>query len=415
MYKIKEYKKEFFLILFLIICFILNTIFEYYSYKNFKNENIFETEAKIINIYEKDDYDILRLKSKSFDFFSSINKNEDLNKFDYIKVAIDTRKVEFIDYLKGFYTKIIYFDKVFHDKQEDSYIKIKIIENIKQNHTNSQIVELFNTLFLAIPANKELRTIFVNLSISHIIALSGFHLVVLSIVIYWILYFPYSYFHTKYFPFRNKKFDILIVTITILFYYLILTDIVPSLLRAFVLFCLGVFLLRSNIKIVSYMTLLFTFLIVIAFFPRYLFSIGFWFSTSAVFYIYLFVQYFKNLKKWQILIFFNTWMFLIFNPIVHYFFYQTALEQFYSIFLTIAFTVFYPFEIVAHIFNFAEYFDWILIYIFNFRFEVYDTVTPLWFFVLYVISSFASIYSKKAFYILNIMMIGFNFYIYFLK
>ena len=258
-------------------------------------------------------------------------------------VAIDTRKVDFIDYLKGFYTKIIYFDKVF-DAKSDSYIKEKILENIKQNHTNSQIIELFNTLFLAIPANKEIRTIFINLSISHIIALSGFHLVVLSFVIYWILYFPYSYFHTKYFPYRNIRYDILIITISILFYYLILTDIVPSLLRAFVLFCLGIFLLRSNIKIVSFMTLLFTFLIVIAFFPRYLFSIGFWFSTSAVFYIYLFVQYFKKLKKWQMLIFFNTWMFLIFNPIVHYFFYQTALEQFYSILLTIAFTVFYPFE-----------------------------------------------------------------------
>lgn len=82
MHKIKEYKKEFFLILFLIICFIFNTIFDYFSYKNFKSENIFETETKIINIYEKDDYDILRLKTKSFEFFSSINKNEDLNKFD---------------------------------------------------------------------------------------------------------------------------------------------------------------------------------------------------------------------------------------------------------------------------------------------------------------------------------------------
>ena len=124
----------------------------------------------------------------------------------------------------------------------------------------------------------------------------------------------------------------------ILFYYLLLTDIVPSLLRAFVLFCLGLYLLRSNIKIISYITLFYTFLIVVALFPQYIFNIGFWFSIFAVFYIYLFIQYFKDGNKILLYIFFNIWMFLIFNPIVHYFFAQTALEQFYSIPITIFFS-----------------------------------------------------------------------------
>ncbi|MDN5052808.1 ComEC/Rec2 family competence protein, partial [Aliarcobacter butzleri] len=69
--------------------------------------------------------------------------------------------------------------------------------------------------------------------IAHVVALSGFHLVVLSFVIYWILYFPYKFFQDRYFPYRNRKLDILLITIAILFYYLILTDIVPSLLRSF--------------------------------------------------------------------------------------------------------------------------------------------------------------------------------------
>ncbi|MDN5076524.1 ComEC/Rec2 family competence protein, partial [Aliarcobacter butzleri] len=116
----------------------------------------------------------------------------------------------------------------------------------------------------------------------------------LSFVIYWILYFPYSFFQNKYFPYRNRRFDILLITMAILFYYLLLTDIVPSLLRAFVLFSLGLYLLRSNIKVISYLTLFYTFLIVIALFPQYIFNIGFWFSIFAVFYIYLFIQYFKN-------------------------------------------------------------------------------------------------------------------------
>lgn len=411
MIRAKEYKKEVLLIAFLTLCFFINLFFEYNSFLKFKSENLFETKAQIINIYPKDKFDILRLKSDSFEFFGSIIKDDEIVKLGYVNVAIDTRRVSFIEYLKGFYTKIIYYDIII-DTTKSSYLKQKIIEKIEKNHTNKEIIELFNTLFLAIPLVKEVKDVFINLSISHIIALSGFHLVVLSFTIYWILFFPYSYLHKRYFPYRNIRFDILIITISILLYYLILTDVVPSLLRAFVLFCLGVLFLRSNIKIVSYLTLLFTFLIVIALFPRYIFSIGFWFSISAVFYIYLFVQYFNKLNKWQILIIFNSWMFLIFNPIVHYFFYQTAIEQFYSIPITIIFTIFYPIEIVLHIFDIAIYFDWILEALIGFKFKVYDTATPLWFFTLYVASSFLSIYSKKAFWFLNILMIVFNIYIF---
>ncbi|MCG3696930.1 ComEC/Rec2 family competence protein [Aliarcobacter butzleri] len=247
---------------------------------------------------------------------------------------------------------------------------------------------------------------------AHVVALSGFHLVVLSFVIYWILYFPYKFFQDKYFPYRNRKLDILLITIAILFYYLILTDIVPSLLRAFVMFCLGIYLLRSNIKILSYMTLFYTFLIVIAFYPKYIFSIGFWFSIFAVFYIYLFIQYFKNYNKWLLFIFFNIWMFLIFNPIVHYYFPQTSYEQFYSIPITIFFNFFYPAEIFAHIFGFSNYFDEYLKIFIEYKIYVYEVFTPLYFYILYLLVSFLSIWSKKAFIVLNLLMIGFNSYLY---
>ena len=204
----------------------------------------------------------------------------------------------------------------------------------------------------------------------------------------------------------------MLVSIAILFYYLVLTDVVPSLLRAFVLFCLGIFLLRSNIKIISYLTLLYTFLIVVALYPKYIFSIGFWFSTVAVFYIYLFMQYFKNINKIVSMLFFNIWMFLIFNPIVHYFFPQTSIKQFYSIIITIFFTIFYPFEIVAHIFHFSSYFDKYIEIFLNYKFYVYEVKTPLLFLISYVVCSFVSIFNKKAFFILNILMLGFNVYMY---
>lgn len=385
--------KQIVTIFILFFALLINILFEYGKYLEFIDEEVFETKVEILNIYQKDDFDILKLKTSNFEFFTSIPKNQEIKKFDLLNILIVSRNIDFIDYLKGFYTKTIFFDEL----QKEQTFKDKIIKNIENNHKDEKIIELFNALFLAVPISKELRDVITAYGIAHVVALSGFHLVVLSFVIYWLLYFPYKFFQDRYFPYRNRKLDILLITTAILFYYLILTDIVPSLLRAFVMFCLGIYLLRSNIKILSYMTLFYTFLIVIAFYPKYIFSIGFWFSIFAVFYIYLFIQYFKNYNKWLLFIFFNIWMFLIFNPIVHYYFPQTSYEQFYSIPITIFFNFFYPAEIFAHIFGFSNYFDEYLKIFIEHKIYVYEVFTPLYFYILYLFVSFLSIWSKKSF------------------
>ena len=402
--------KQIVTIFILFFALLINILLEYSKYLEFIDEEVFETKVEVLNIYQKDDFDILKLKTSNFEFFTNMPKNEEIKRFDLLNILIVSRNIDFIDYLKGFYTKTIYFDEL----QKEQTFKDKIIKNIENNHQDEKIIELFNALFLAVPVSKELRDVITAYGIAHVVALSGFHLVVLSFVIYWILYFPYKFFQDRYFPYRNRKLDILLITIAILFYYLILTDIVPSLLRAFVMFCLGIYLLRSNIKILSYMTLFYTFLIVIAFYPKYIFSIGFWFSIFAVFYIYLFIQYFKNYNKWLLFIFFNIWMFLIFNPIVHYYFPQTSYEQFYSIPITIFFNFFYPAEIFAHIFGFSNYFDEYLKIFIEYKIYVYEVFTPLYFYILYLFVSFLSIWSKKAFILLNLLMIGFNIYMYLL-
>ncbi|MGJ0351725.1 ComEC/Rec2 family competence protein [Aliarcobacter cryaerophilus] len=401
-------KNSLFFTLFLLFVFMINILFNYLSYKELKKEYIFETKAEVLNIYPKEKFDVIKLKGDGFEFFASFSKDENIKKLDFLNVVFDTRNITFYTYLKGFFTKILYFER----GEKNNSVKEKIIKNIEENHDDFMIRELFNALFLAIPVSSQLRDIITAYGIAHVVALSGFHIVVLSFIIYWILYFPYSFLQNRYFPYRNRRFDILLITMAILFYYLILTDIVPSLLRAFVLFSLGLYLLRSNIKVISYLTLFYTFLIVIALFPQYIFNIGFWFSIFAVFYIYLFIQHFKNGNKILLYIFFNIWMFLIFNPIVHFFFAQTAIEQFYSIPITIFFTIFYPLEIVAHIFNISSYFDdYLKIFLEN-KIYVYEVFTPLYFFILYILFSFFSIWSKKSFFILNILMIGFNFYLY---
>jgi competence protein ComEC len=406
--KIKYYNKQLFAILFLFFIFLINLSIEYNKYLDFIDEEIYETKVEVLNIYQKTTKKILRVKSDNFDFFTDVQKDEDIVKSDLLNIAIISVNISFLDYLKGFYTKTIYFDYL----EKPAKFSDKIIEKIDSNHEDKIIKELFQALFLAIPISKELRDICTNYGISHLIALSGFHLAVLSFVIYWFFYFPYSYFHQKYFLYRNKKFDLLLISISLLFCYLILTGMVASLLRAFVMFVLTIFLLRSNMKIVSFMNLLFTFLIVIALFPKFLFSLGFWFSIMAVFYIFLFIKYFSNLNKYLQFIFFNIWMFLIFNPIVHFYFPQTSYEQFLSIIITILFTFFYPFEIFAHIFDFAIYFDGFIKSFLEYKMYVYEVFTPFYFFIFYLGFSLGSIFYKKAFYILNILMIIFNIYLY---
>lgn len=396
------------LLLVLIIILLINISIEYSKYQELIDDEVYETKAKVLNIYPKKDYNILRLSAPNFDFFTNIDKSESVEKLDILNILILSKNISFLDYLKGFYAKSIIFKKI----EKQSSFKDEIIKKIDSNHKDNITKELFQALFLAIPISKELRDICTNYGISHLIALSGFHLGVLSFVIYWIFYFPYTYLHKRYFLYRNKKYDLLLISITFLFFYLILTNVVPSLLRAFVMFVFAIFLLRYNIKLFSYTTLFIVFLIVISLFPKYFFSLGFWFSIIAVFYIFLFLQYFSKLNKYLQIVLFNLWMFLIFNPIVHFYFPQTSYEQFLSPLITILFTFFYPFEIFAHIFDFAIYFDWFIKKFLYWDMYVYNVQTPFYFFIVYLIFSLASIFYKKAFWVLNILMIIFNLYLY---
>ena len=399
-------KYRLFLLLFFI--FLINISIEHKKYEELTYEEIFETKVSVLNIYDKKDYQVLKLKADNFIFYTSLDKEIKLDKLDILNIAFISKKVTFIDYLKGFYSKTIYFDKL----ERNRNVKDELIYKINLNHQNEMISELFQALFLAIPISSNLRDICTNYGISHLIALSGFHIAVISFVIYWLLYFPYSFFHKRYFPYRNRKFDLLVICILVLFSYLFFVGIVPSLLRSLIMLVLSVILLRNNIEIFSFGTLLYTVLLIITFIPSFIFSLGFWFSVIAVFYIILYMKYFYNMNKYLSFIFFNFWMFLIFNPIVHFYFPQTSYEQFLSPIITVFFTLFYPFEIFAHIFDFAIYFDDYLKIFLEYKMNVFEVFTPFYFFVIYLVFSLVSTINKKAFLFLNILMVVFSFYLY---
>ncbi len=399
--------KIFIAIIFLII-FSLNIFINYQVYNELIKDKIVQEEFIVENIYNKELYDVLKLSTNEYFLFTSVDKNLNLEKLDRVKLAFITNKITFLDFLKGFYVQNIFIEKI----EKPNSLKEDIYQNIKLQHNTSLNQDLFSALFLAIPISNELRDITNTFGISHLLALSGFHLGLILFFSYWIIYAFYSPLHQKYVPYRNKKFDALVVSGIMIFTYLIFTNVVPSLLRAFVMFVFGLYLLRNNIKIFSFLNLFLVLLVIVALFPKYAFSISLWFSISGVFYILLYVKYFSSLNKYISFLLFNFWIFFALNPIILYFFDVVSYAQLFSAPITLAFILFYPFEIVLHLLEYGYILDKYLLWLFELNFEVKRYITEFYFLMFFLIVSFWAIYKKISLDVLNSLIVCFNIYIY---
>ncbi len=391
----------------LTFLFLLNLSYLFYQYKNLKYEEIYPIKGFIENIYPKEKYNVLKISTQEFTYFTSANKDLAIKKFDFIEANIITTKIDFLSYLKGFYTNTI---NINHDPNIIHH-KNHFYKKIENQHTNSNITEIYGALFLATNSNPFLRDTFANYGVSHLVAISGFHLGIISIIIFWISSILYKPIQKRYFPYRNAKADILLITMFVLFSYLYYIDFVASFLRAFMMFALAFYLLRHNIKLISFSTLLLTLLLIITIFPKLLFSLSLWLSISGVFYIFLFIKYFKELNKVVAFLFFNLWIFLVLNPIVHYFFGVTTYEQLLSPIVTIIFTLFYPLSLFLHIIGQGNSFDSLLEIWLLKEVNSIEVFTNVYLFVFYILVSILSIFYRYAFYLLNALFCLFNFYV----
>ena len=404
----KNFKERFFFFSILFLIFSINTYNEFLTYKKITLNEVYQTKGIILNVYEKQRYQTLKIKTKDFIFFTSYYKNKKVLKNEEIELFIITKELSFISFLKGFYAKS--FNERFSTHVQDK--KKNIYSSIQKQHQHNDITSLYSALYLATPLTSNIRELASNLGVSHLIAISGFHLSVISLVLYFILHILYKPLHSHFFPYRNKRYDILILTSFVLLFYLIFIGMPPSLLRAFVMFIFALFLIRNNIRIISFETLLIISIIIISLFPKLLFSLSLWFSLAGVFYIFLFIKYFNTLNKILQLVLFNFWLYLTINPITHYFFSTTTIEQLYSPIITMLFTLFYPISILLHLLNSGGLFDVYLKYLNNINFYSIDIYTPLYFFVIYVIVSLLSIFKKRFFLLLNFLMIFYNIWLF---
>ena len=403
-----ESKKEIFIFsLLMIVIFSFNLYQKYNQFLEIKTSKFYNTDAKILKQYQKisktgKTYHVLKIKSDDGYSFFTTNYGDlkDINGRE-ISIGFITDKIDFRSFLSGFYAPS--YDIRLHEYRES--FRDKINSYITNQHENPKMKELFSALFLAEPISKDLREDVSYLGISHLIAISGFHLGVLFGILFFLFRYIYIYFQNLYFPYRNIKFDLTILILALLFAYMALIGFVPSVVRAFVMMAFGFFLFHRSFKIISFEVLFVTILFILAILPNFLFSIGFWFSISGVFYIYLFLKHFSHLKNWQIFLLLNFWVYIAMIPVVHYIFTTFSLHQLFSPFLTMAFSIFYPLEMFLHAVGLGDLLDSFILKLFSGKDEVYELKTPLWFLLIYLFASIVCIFQKSFIYVI----LGMNF------
>jgi competence protein ComEC len=405
-------KREFFT--FILACGFILTYSLLIEYNNYKNLTRFDSNiinATIIKQYKKTKltknnklktYQVLKLKADSgFTFYTTKSKKFPYLKGSKIKLELYYGDISFYQYMSSFFSfsRTIYIYKT-------KTIKQKLNSFISSQHKDKNISDIYQALFSASSPPSDLQQILSNLGISHLLAISGFHLGVLSTLLYFLFKTPYQFLQNRYFPYRSYKLDSFVLITTALLVYLIFLDFPDSLLRAFVMLVIGFILYDRGYKIVSMWTLFLTAILIISFFPRLLFSLGFWLSISGVFYIFLFMKYFKDLNKiWQFIMI-PFWVYLLMLPISLFIFGSFSIYHPLSIIWTTLFTIFYPLSIVLHLFGFGYLFDEILSNLIYLDIDSKNISLSWHVGILYLIISYLGVFKKSFLYLLLIFALS---------
>jgi len=172
----------------------------------------------------------------------------------------------------------------------------------------------------------------------------------------------------------------------------------------------GFVLYDRGIKIISMQTLFITVILLLCFFPKLFFALGFWLSVSGVFYIFLFLIHFKHLSKlWQFILV-PFWVYLLMLPFSLVIFGNFSIYHPLSILWTSLFTLFYPISILLHIIGFGDLFDGLLESLILLARESKQINLNFIFLIIQIFISLFSIFYKRFIYILLIFNIGFFIY-----
>ena len=391
--------------LFLSLCALLigaQLLFAHHQYQNFLSEKKQLLNARVITQYPKKDYIVLKLKSSDLTFYTTTReKIKDLSGYDVqMLLFLDSVDISFIDYITTFYAPS-YILKAYSSDAPAA----KFIQN--QHPNSASFSEFYEAIFLAKPLSKQLRDIVASLGVSHLIALSGFHLGILSAILYFLMRPPYRFVQTRFFPYRHELFDLGLVVAVVLGIYLFITDFPPSLTRAYAMLVFGWVFVLLGVSILTYSFLFFVVTVLAVLDPSLLFSLSFFFSVSGVFYIYLLLDWLKTDSKILTTLAITVWVFIVMLPITHYFFDVTSLYQLLSLPLTILFTFFYPLALLLHSMGMGQLLQFPLPQ----NLPTYAISTPTWLYYAYITLSLLAINDRfKP--LLLIVAVGFSIYLF---
>ncbi|MBU0631947.1 ComEC/Rec2 family competence protein [bacterium] len=386
------------LLLFFVL-FLISLSIHFFFYKKLaSNENATLT-CKVINQYEKSknshSYYILKLNCDDTLIYTAKGLYIGDLTGKKITAVLTLNKLDFLGYLKGFYAK----SKILHVEDENGF-KTKLNSLISVQHQNSDIATIYKALYTAAPQDKALRQKLSSLGISHLMAISGFHLGVLSAVLFFLFGILYKPFQMRYFPYRFGSRDLFMIVALFLFLYVWFLDFTPSLLRSFAMLIVGYFLYDRGLKVISMQTLLLTVLLLIALMPKLLFSIGFWLSVSGVFYIFLFMIHLGGMKKVMLFLLLPIFVYIAMLPFSLYIFGIFSPWHPLSIVWTTLFTLFYPLSIILHGMGFGGLFDGSLLQLLSLGENPSHLHVNGVFFYLHVGVSLLAVLYRRVFYLL---------------
>jgi len=394
----------FFLLSFALLLFSLSI--EFYHYTKLTRFDDTVIEVDVLKHYTKSSegkrYDVLKLQTQEGAKFYITSKSPLKELVGYkTKVWVKTKYLGFFEYIKGFATK----GRIISISRSKS-ATYKLGDTLKTIHKDQAVSQIYGALFFALPLSSSLQDRFSMLGVSHLLAISGFHLGVLSFILFALLRLPYTQLQKHFFPYRHRNRDLFVLVALILGAYLLFLGDVASLLRAYAMLLVGYALHDRGMKIVSMQTLFVSIVLLLSLWPRLFLSIGFWLSVSGVYFIFLYLRYFSELPKLSSFVAVPAWVYIMMTPIALVLFGNYSLYHPLSILWSVLFTLFYPLSLLLHLLGYGDSIDGVLHFFLMTELEgKHFTFTLLWL-LPYGVLALGSLYSKKVLYLLLLVAFG---------
>jgi len=374
----------YFLLLYLFI-FGLNLALKFHEYSAFMELGEQDITGKVSVNFTKEKNgkkrQIIRIDTPNFSFYTTASKKDEIALYDVVALSVQPIDVSFKNYLSGTFYMPSYDRAVI---KRDESLRQRAINFISAQHENAKISQLFSALFLGTNVFGELRDDVSNWGVAHLIAISGYHLGVISAVCFFLLRLILKPFYARHLPYRSYIFDISIAVFLVLCFYFYMIGFIASFLRAFLMSVAGFYMICKKIKILNFYTLFGVILFSVALFPQLLFSVGFYFSCLGVFYIFVYLFYFA--PKFSLLansLLLNLYVFFAMEVAVLYFFPLISLLQLSVLVLNYLFGIFYPLSFLLHLFGYGGIFDEILSKMLAFRLSSGSLHISTFIFLLY--------------------------------